>query len=115
MTAAGDLRHRIAFDRRAATDDGYGNPVSGPWQEQFVLWARVLPLKGSEAVLAARLEGRQPVVITVRVSSQSRQIGADWRARDVNSGAVYAVTAPPANMDERNQFFDILATTGEAA
>ena len=31
------------------------------------------------------------------------------------TGAVYAITAPPANMDERGQFLDILATVGEAA
>lgn len=112
---AGHLRKRIAFDKRAETDDGYGNPVSGDWQEQFVLSARVRPLKGSEAVLAARLEGRQPVVITVRVSRHSERIDPSWRARDADAGTVYALTAPPANMDEGRAFFDILATTGEAA
>jgi SPP1 family predicted phage head-tail adaptor len=111
---AGDLRERIAFDQRVELDDGAGNTV-GDWAEQFTVAARVLPLKGSEAVQAARLAGQQPVVITVRMSRQARQIGPEWRARNTRTSAVYAITAPPANMDERGQFLDILATAGRAA
>jgi SPP1 family predicted phage head-tail adaptor len=110
----GDLRERIAFDRRAEVDDGYGNTV-GAWAEQFAVAARVRPLKGSEAVQAAGLAGRQPVLITVRMSRQARAVTPDWRARNVRTGAVYAITAPPVNMDERDVYLDILATLGEAA
>ncbi len=110
----GRLRERIAFDRRVEVDDGAGNTV-GDWAEQFAAAARVMPLRGSEAVQAARLAGRQPVVITIPMSRQARAIGPDWRARDVRSGAVYAITAPPADMGERGQYLDIFATTGAAA
>jgi len=111
---AGALRERLAFDRRVEADDGYGN-AEADWVEQFAVSARVLPLKGSEAVMGARLAGRQPVIITVRASRQSRTIAADWRARDTRSGAVYAITAPAANMDENGVYLDVLATTGAAA
>lgn len=114
MIGAGELRERVAFDQRVELDDGYGNTV-GNFVEQFAVSARVRPLKGSEAVQAARLAGQQPVVITVRMSRQVRGVGPHWRARNTRTGAVYAITAPPANMDERGAFLDILATVGEAA
>lgn len=111
---AGALRERIAFDQRVEVDDGHGNTV-GDFVEQFVVSARVLPLKGSEAVQAARLGGQQPVVITIRMSRRARAIGPDWRARDTWTGTVYAITAPPMNPDERGQFLEILAVAGRAA
>ena len=114
MPGAGQLRERITFERRAEADDGYGNPIAGGWTAQLTVAARVLPLRGTEAVTAARLEGRQPVVITVRASGQARAIGADWRAVDARRGTIYAITAPPA-LTEDGAFLDILATTGEAA
>lgn len=111
---AGKLRARIAFDHRVEVDDGAGNTV-GDWAEQLEVSARVRPLKGGDGVQAARLAGEQPVVITVRMSRQAREIGPDWRARDVRTGTVYAITAPAANMDERGEYLDVLAVAGRAA
>lgn len=111
---AGQLQRRVTFSARSEVDDGYGN-TTGSWTDQFTVWARVKPLKGGdEAVQASRLQGRQPVVITVRVTPKTSLITPEWKATDADSGVEYALTAPPANMDEDNQFFDILATTGEA-
>ncbi|WP_336800805.1 phage head closure protein [Kaistia sp. MMO-174] len=111
--SAGELRERVAFDRRAAVDDGYGNMVAGDWQEQFVVWARIQPLKGGEGVQAARLAGTQPVIIRVRSSSSTRQIRTDWRARDARIGTLFNITSM-ANMDEKGAYLDLLATSGEA-
>lgn len=109
---AGELRERVAFDRRAAADDGYGNQVSS-WEEQFVVWARVQPLKGGEGVQAARLAGTQPVIIRVRQSSNTIQITSDWRARDARKGTLFNITSM-ANMDEKGAYLDVLATSGGA-
>jgi head-tail adaptor len=84
MTTAGEMRHRIAFDERQTVDDGMGNE-QGAFVQQFVVAARVRAKFGGEAVSAARLTGQQPVVITVRASSQTDRITTDWRARDVRS------------------------------
>lgn len=111
--SAGELRERIAFDRRAIVSDGYGNE-QGDWQEQFVVHARIRPLRGGEQVMASRLQGVQPVIIKVRVSSWTRQIEPDWRARDVRTNVVYALK-PKANSDEKGKYFEILATAGEVA
>ncbi|WP_336801474.1 phage head closure protein [Kaistia sp. MMO-174] len=111
--SAGELRERVAFDRRDAVDDGYGNTVAGDWREQFVVWARIQPLKGGEGVQAARLAGSQPVVIRVRLSSSTREIRVDWRARDVRNGMPFNITSM-ANMDEKGAYLDVLATSGVA-
>lgn len=110
--SSGSLRKRIAFDRRAQADDAYGN-VEGAWEQQCILWARVTPLKGTETVVAERLQGSQPVVIRVRFSRQAAAISHGWRARDSHSGQTYNITAA-ANMDERRQFIDLLAVAGGA-
>lgn len=120
MTAAGDLREKITFAQRedlsanSPAGDDYGG-VMGDFVDRFTVRARVRPLKGGEDVMQSRLAGKQPVIITVRQSSDTLQIGADWRATDARDGTVYAITAPPANTDERNKFLDILAVVGEAA
>ncbi|WP_341989761.1 phage head closure protein [Azorhizobium sp. AG788] len=115
MTGAGDLNRRMRFEARAVVaDDGYGN-TEGAWTEQFTIAAKVKPLRGGESVLAMRLSGTQPVVMTVRQSAQTRAIRADWRAVDAHSGEVFALTSPPTDMDGTRAWLDILATSGIAA
>ena len=110
---AGKLRDRVTFGARAVVDDGYGNEVSGQFEDRFTVWGGITYLRGSEAVIAARLEGRQPAVVRVRVSTQTRQVTTDWR-----------VTKPrwksPANVrsvieTEDRAYLDITVETGVAA
>ena len=84
--SAGTLRHRVGFDKRAVEDDGMGNTISGEFEEQFQCRADFRHRGGSEAVMAARLEGRHILGVYVRSSSQTRQITTDWRMRDARSG-----------------------------
>lgn len=113
MAGAGELRERLSFQRRLAVDDGYGNPVSGDWTEQFTCAARIQPLKGGEGVQAARLSGTQPVILAIRLSVAARQVTTSWRAVDVRRGTIYNLTSL-ANMDERGAMLEILAVSGEA-
>ena len=108
----GRFYHRVAWDRRDVADDGYGNEVAD-WAEQFQTRAGFTFLRGSEAVIAARLEGRQPVIVRVRVSSQTRQITTDWRMRDARTGEVYAVRSI-IETDDR-AYRDITVERGVAA
>lgn len=121
MTTPGDLRRRIAFDARAVTDDGMGN-VEGDWVEQFVVWAAVRPRLGGETVTAARLAGRQPMLITVRQSTQAKLITTDWRARDplkapsaksAAEGALYNIRAIAPPNDSR-AWLELLCEAGVA-
>lgn len=97
---AGDLRHSVAFDKRVEVDDGYGNMVGG-FAMQFSCRASFHHRGGSEAVMAARLEGRHILGVYVRSSRNSRQIGTDWQMRDTRTGTVYAIDAVDSVTDRR--------------
>src|SRR5262245_6884270 len=110
---AGELRELMRFEKRAAIpDDGYGN-FEGDWQAAFEHHARIAPMLGSEPVIAARLTGIQPVKITVRDDSQTRQITAGWRAVAVHDGTrIFNITSPLANTDERRAYLVFMGQAG---
>lgn len=100
MAGAGDLRHRVAFDRRVETSDGYGN-YEGDWAEQFSRRAAFIYAGGGESVTAARLEGRGVMKVRVRSCMLTRTIEQDWRMRDARSGAEYAIREVDAVTDRQ--------------
>lgn len=109
---AGALQHRVAFDKRgASSDDGYGNTVTN-WQEQCVVSAAFTHLRGGESVLASRLQGQHVQVVTVRASSETRQIETDWRMRDVRTGASFNVR--DITPTEDRAWLEILVQSGGA-
>lgn len=111
MPGAGELNERLAFQKRvAAADDGYGNR-EGSWQEQFRCAAKVQPLRGSETVIAQRLAGVQPVIISIRSCTDARRVEPFWRAVDTRRGTVYNLKAG-ANFDEVNEFVTFMAEAG---
>lgn len=112
--SSGALRERLLFQSLHSVSDGYGNETEG-WDDEKAVWAEIKPLRGGEQVLAQRLSGVQPVVIRVRSSAFTRSIQPDWRAVNVNVGTVYQVKAPPADMDGKRTYLDILAEQGVAA
>lgn len=87
---AGDLYYSVAFDRQGSAPDGHGGRVT-TWTEQFACRAAFIHLRGGEGVQAARLENRHPQVITVRRSTQTAQVSAEWRIRDKRTGEVFAI------------------------
>ncbi|TCR01069.1 head-tail adaptor protein [Neorhizobium sp. JUb45] len=100
---AGDLDQRVAFDASVSVPDGHGGTETG-WAQDDVatkVAANFRYLRGGEAVLAARLDGRQPVVVTVRRSSKTRLIDTNWRMRDVRTGIVYNIRSGPVPTDDR--------------
>jgi hypothetical protein len=98
MPGAGDLDHRVAFDKRATADDGMGNRRGG-WQEQFSRSAAFVYAGGGESVMAARLEGRGVMKVRLRSDSATRTIGSDWRMRDARLGTEYAIREVDAVTD----------------
>lgn len=114
MPGAGDLRDRLRFEKRTATADEYGNPVTGEFASQFSRAVQIKPLKGGEEVIASRLQGTQPVVIIARYDSMTRLITPEWRAVDAGDGTVYAIRTA-ADMDRRHQWIEMMAEAGVAA
>jgi len=90
---AGSLSERVAFDKRTDIDDGYGNTVAGDFIEQYACAAEFRPRGGSEAVIAARLEGRNIFGVYIRSSVNARLISTDYQMRDVRRGTAYAIRA----------------------
>lgn len=112
---AGDLRHRVRFFERDQVTDDFGNVTTG-WLERFTVSANIVPRLGGEAVEAARLAGRQPVVIRVRVSPATVQITTDWKAVD-EAGKEYNIRSavdPMLGDSGHGMFIDMIAETGVA-
>lgn len=113
MTKAGELSHRVSFQKRTEISDDYGNTVAGPFTEQFVVSAKVQAKFGGETVIAARLQGEQPVTIVVRQNSRTLLIKDDWRAVDVHEGTEYAIRSI-VDPDDSGAFREILCQSGVA-
>jgi head-tail adaptor len=114
VPAAGTLDQRFRFDRRIANaGDGAGNFEEG-WAPDFgPVWTKRQYLHGSETVQAARLAGQQPVLLTIRMSSQSRAVSTSHRAVNERTGEIYNITAVNPTADRA--FIELLATSGVAA
>lgn len=115
-SGAGELRQTVTFAMPDSVTDEYGNVTQG-WLDQFTIAANITARLGGETVEAARLAGRQPVIIRVRQSSDTRRIRTDWKATETNSGAVFNIrTAIDPNLgdNEHGKWIDMLAETGVA-
>ncbi|WP_043062371.1 phage head closure protein [Brucella anthropi] len=88
--SAGSLYYKVALLKREDVDDGMGSTVSS-WQEQFQTRAEFIHLRGSEAVMAGRLQGKHTQVIRVRNSSNTHLISTDWMLRDVRTGKSFNI------------------------
>ncbi|MEF2549999.1 head-tail adaptor protein [Aurantimonas sp. A2-1-M11] len=110
-TTAGQLKHRLSFRSPVSVPDGYGGTTDG-FAEQFVVSARRQFLRGSEAVQAARLEGRQPVILTVRRSPDTETITTDWQAVDAREGTAYQIRSVEPTEDRA--WLDMLCESGVA-
>jgi head-tail adaptor len=113
MIGAGDLIYQLQFSQRIEEDDGFGNTIAG-WHIEFEARCAVTPAKGSETVVAARLEGHTTINITIRNSANARRITADWQAKDVRRGIVYQIKSPPFPTDDR-AYLRMMAMSGVAA
>lgn len=113
MTGAGDLIHRVAFDKRSTASDGAGGTATA-FSEQFVVSAAYTHLKGGESVIAARLEGRHVMVVRVRAyASTTRLVTTDWRIRDRRTQVVFNIR--DITPTEDRAFLDFLCESGVAS
>lgn len=108
---AGRLIQRVAFDKRDLVDDGYGNMV-GDWAEQFKTRAEYIFGRGDESVMAARLEGRSPMIVRIRKSNAAKAIATDWQMRDLADGTAYNVR--DVTWDNSRAVIDLLVEGGVA-
>lgn len=107
----GQLIESVAFDA-PTTGANINGRVEDGWTEQFTTRAKFLYLRGSEVVQAARLEGKQPVVMTVRADAISVLTDTDWRIRDLERGDTYNIRSVVPTDDRL--FLEITAERGVA-
>lgn len=109
-----ELDARLTFQSRQL--DANGDPL-GDWAAGFTVFAAVDWLRGSESAVSNRLQGLQPVTITVRDSAQARTITNGFRAvavsgRQIRPGQEFNLTAcAPA---KEVGFLNIMGTAGGA-
>ncbi len=108
---ANDLFERVAFDLRIETDDGMGN-TQGDWAEQFQCRAAYRHLRGGESVMAGRLQGKHTQIITVRASSQTREITTEYRVRDTRTGDEFNIR--DVTHETERQWISLLVEKGVA-
>lgn len=111
----GQMRFRLHCQAEGSAEDELGNPVpdGGPFETRFTVSASMIPRNGGEAVIAGRLEGRQPFIVTVRSSELTRQITSEWRLVDARTDKVFAVKTA-ADPDGKRQWIDLLVEEGVA-
>lgn len=109
MVVASRLYDQFAFDFPTSDPDEYGAVVYG-WTELIVCRGDLKNLRGRESVIAARLQGVQPVVITVRASDLMATVTPGWRIRDLRTGVQYNIRSIVRSDDRRS--YEITAESG---
>ncbi|RVI95672.1 head-tail adaptor protein [Sinorhizobium medicae] len=112
MTGSGDLREVVEMQAREIGDDGYGNPVAGPFATVWSAPARIHILRGTEAVMAGRLAGKQTIAITIRWQPEVATLDTTWRAVNGRTGDEYNIRS--IEPDERKAFVNLLVEKGVA-
>jgi len=100
---AGQLSAHFAFLRCEKKDNGAGT-TRGKFVEVFSTKAALTYREGNEAVIAARLAGKQPAFLTIRRSKAADEITTGWCCRDVRNS-----TYDPATGKMTGHVYDIKA------
>lgn len=114
--SAGKLTERVTIARRVMANpdapNDYGNTVA-EWADEGTVAAEYIHLRGGEAVMAGRLQGRHPQIVRVRASALTRQVETHWRVTDARTGTHFNVrdVAP----DPGRAWIDWLVETGSPA
>lgn len=108
---AGRLTKRATLLEPFEDRDRDGRIVQG-WMDRGTVWCNWTPRRGGESVMQARIESRNPAIITVRASGLTRSITSEWRARI--DGREYDVKEEPQETPDR-AFLQFYAETGGRA
>lgn len=89
--AAGKLRERVTFQRRAIGGDGYGNERAD-WTDLFTVWGDMLERLGGEKIAAGQIESSRMTTIRVYASAATGALteadrimarGQPWNIRSI--------------------------------
>jgi head-tail adaptor len=96
MAQAGLRRERLTFQQRATDENG---DRLGDWETGFLRWGRALARTRGETALQQRLQGLQPLEVTVLRDSETLEITTAWRL--LWNGTPYNIRAVVPSEDRR--------------
>lgn len=96
----GELRDRVEFQARAPLPDSDTGTAVGDWLPQFIAAAKLIPLRRGEAVLAGRLQGVQPYILTIAGSARTDAIRTDWRCVNMRTGETFNLRTVERNLKD---------------
>lgn len=111
--SASSLFEHVAFESPVPVSGDGGGGVLNGFTRQFYERAEFIHIRGSESVLANRLEGRHVQVIRVRSSQASRAATTDWRIVNTRTSEVFNIRDITPTVDRG--FLDCLAERGVAS
>lgn len=117
MRDPGQLRAKVHCQKQGEATDAFGNPVpgGGAWATQFSVRAGFKPRNGGESVIAGRLQGVQPYIVTVWQNSLTRQITPGWRLVDANDDKRVFAVRSLADPDGNRMWLELLVEQGVAS
>lgn len=107
------MRESVKFQRRGASTSGISS-TPGAWADLCGPFrARLQPLNGREEVLAQKLSGVQPFILTIRYCAAAAALTNQDRAVHARTGVAYDITSPPVNTDERQMYLTMIVKSGK--
>ena len=104
---AGQLTKRATLLEPVEAVDADGQVVQS-WANRGTVWCNWKPRRGGESVMQARIESRNPAIITVRASTLARCITNEWRVWI--DGREFEVKEDPTETPDR-AFLEFYAET----
>ena len=102
MLKAGNLRHRIALQRKQQTQNPQTGALLTTWVTEATVWAAVEPLSAREFVAAQAVQSNVSVRITVRYRP-----GITAAMRILHDGKVYGITGVLADKDSGREYLTL--------
>jgi head-tail adaptor len=111
MAGAGSLREKFTIRRATLADDGYGGQTQ-TWADLLTAAASVQFMRGSETVIAARLQARQPAILTLRTSEAARSVRPEDKAVNDRTGEVFNIRELPRESRNSRGYLEMLVESG---
>ena len=102
----GNLRHRVAIQRRDTTLDVFGQQVQ-TWITLFTVWGMAEDISGREFVAAMAINSLATTHIMIRYRA-----GITAADRVLYDGVIYNITAPPIDPTGRKRELHLMCSRG---
>lgn len=107
---AGDLRHRVTFQKRGSSTDTFG-AQSTTWADVATVWADISPLSGRELLAAQALNVEISHKVTIRYQQQFAGPKAVAAMRILYGDRIFNIHAS-LDVDERHKTVELSCAEG---